>query len=182
MEKPLILDPVYGIWYTPWWQTSFGCAVLVLIGVSCLMLVVYGIKKWYTTYALRPEVWAIKQLAQIRKNVTENRQSNEKAYVLVTAVLKGYLASRYSMPMQALTDTECLVLLEAQVHRSNEHAKNAFELLVTIIRRAQQVKFAASQCLIEQTQDDITNAMLFVDYTEHSLQKSQKIANKAELE
>ena len=181
MQQLPLLDDVYDIWYTPWWQMPLGYGTIIIVSSIIIILSAYRVKNWYNRFLLQPERQAIKQLSCLYKEISEKNKNAQVVYPVVTTVLKKYIAKRYQLTTQGATDSECIMILEnisEQVNKNTYVDKEIIELFSQLMNNAQKVKFGYYEISSKQVQDDITNALLFVERTTLLYKnKNQKIAN-----
>jgi hypothetical protein len=158
-QSELILNEIYDIWYTPWWQISYGYGIILVLGLVGLIfcgVCVY----WFKKRSLTPQQKAIKELRALTLRAITDHKSIQQIYAEMTASLKKYIAARYRSSLHGSTDYECIILLKKLLGQDS--------LIVPIenlMRTAQEVKFARTMVLVKQIKEDIAGAMLFIERT-----------------
>ena len=142
MEQ-LILDDVYDVYFTSFWQTWLGCAILILL-VSVFLMMLYGLIRYYRRGSRKDQV--LKALRAL-----EGESDSKKVYRELIGVIKWYAQWRFGVPKGA-TDYELTQLLTD-------------EKIQKIIIDAQAVKFGHAVVLKEVMQKDIVTSITFIEET-----------------
>jgi len=159
MTQPeLVLDDVYGIWFTPFLQTPLGYAILIL-SILLGMLAAYACFRFFRNRARTPKERALRALKSLEMQVKKGSVDPRKMYQSLTDIIKEYARWRYEMP-RGMTDYELTVLLE------NTDSKTAlYKDIMRILIDAQTIKFGKREALKATVQNDITNVISFIEAT-----------------
>lgn len=164
MENELILDDVYDVWFTSFWQTPIGYAILFLL-VALGLLLLYGIITIVQRRRATTKERSLRALQLLAAKVKKGNMETKKVYQELTSTLKLYSQWRYELP-QGMTDYELMTVLEsADCPKAQQHA------MVRIITDAQTVKFGQVAALKSQIHDDIKTVICFVEETATSKQR-----------
>lgn len=153
--QEIVLDEVYDVWFTSFWQTPVGYGILVLIvllGIAVLTGMVYGIMLYKRGSTKDQALRSLRSLAR-------SNQEEKKVYGALTSVIKHYAQWRYGMP-RGMTDYELTTLL-VDYGCDLQQRKD----MQRIFLQAQAVKFGHAQVLKETIQQDIVDSITFIEST-----------------
>lgn len=159
MDNALVLDEVYDVWFTPFWQTHLGYAILVGLGI-CLLLAFYGIMRFIRARRESCNVRSIRRLHALAEKVKKGPIEARKVYQEMTDTIKTYTCWRYGLP-RGITDYELTSLLADKVEGHQD-------MLGRIIADAQMAKFGRVETLKAQVQNDIDSVISFIEVTAKS--------------
>ena len=155
--QQLNLEEVYDVWYTSFWQTLPGYAILVILGISIPLLgyVIYKLVRAYQEGTSKDR--ALRSLQSLARQVQTGTADMCSVYQELTAIIKGFAQWRYFVP-QGTTDYELVILLKA-VGCTQQHRKGIERIMID----AQGVKFGQVMTLKEQIIKDIGTVTTFVE-------------------
>lgn len=155
-NKEIILDEVYDIIPTSFWQTWVGYLAIAGIALASLLFVFLIVKLilWYTQ---TPANKAKKQLLNLRKNLDKPYLS-KTVYTQLILILKQYITSRFQIKFVGLTDTEIIEQLKLA-----DCPKNLIDQLKPVIDHAQVAKFGYSEIEKKSIEHDINGTLNFVE-------------------
>jgi hypothetical protein len=156
MEE-LVLDEVYDIWPSSFWNTLPGYA-LITTAIIAAMLLVYGLIKLIHYYRqTSTKERALASLKKLGEKVQKGSVDAHKAYHELTNIIKGFTHWRYGLP-RGMTDYELSFLLTQQTLDKGHQ-----EIIERIVVDAQAVKFGKLDVLKQQIQKDISDSIAFVE-------------------
>ncbi len=157
--QELVLDDVYDVWYTSFWQTSLGYAILIGLAVAAIIFA-YVLTKIIIGYMQgTTKDRALRALNLLAERVKRNHVDSRKVYQELTDTIKSYTRWRYGIP-RGVTDYELTALL-ADAGCEKEHQEH----MQRIVADAQAVKFGRIDALRQQVQKDIADVVLFIQET-----------------
>ncbi|MBA3752159.1 hypothetical protein H0X06_05220 [Candidatus Dependentiae bacterium] len=161
----VVLDDVYDVWLTPFWQTFAGKSVLVLFFISAI-LISYGVWRLIVYYRTRSaQDQALYALQSLKLKVEKSEPDPKKIYQSLTDIIKAYAQWRYGIP-RGSSDYELMVALNAY-----ENDLKVEEDLRRIMSQAQIVKFGLAVAQKAQMREDIDRIISFIkkaDTVEHT--------------
>ncbi len=157
--KEVLLDDVYDIWYTSFWQTWVGYAILLALLLGGILLLCGLIKTLYFQRWGSTKERALRRLKGLSKKVEHKSIASKKVYQELTDTMKSYAQSQYEMP-HGMTDFEFTSWL-AGVGCTKEHCND----ITRIVSDAQAVKFGFARILKKQVQKDIKVLISFIEET-----------------
>lgn len=167
-SQRLKLDEVYGLWYTSFWKTSIGYTIIIISAILVLFFLIWLIKKFvFAQKKLTYSDIARSKLNKLLSLKADNQHEYKEIYSALTNILKNYIQSNYRyiqgnyrIIKQGITDMEMVEELNTAI--SDEKLSL---IIKNIVEHAQAVKFAHQDIIKQQAQDDIVNALLFIDQT-----------------
>ena len=144
--QELLLDDVYDIVPTSFWQTPVGYGILIVTGI--LIIAIFA----YIVILLRKVSTADQAIKELR--ILEKESDSKRLYTELTAVIKRYLGWRYGI-LPSVTDYELTLFLEEQGEKEMER----------IITDAQTVKFGYGVVLKDAMKKDIAHSIAFIEAT-----------------
>lgn len=155
------LYELYDIWYTPVWRQPWFKIGLGIVGLMVLCLVVFA---WFKKKS-RPKIkepWqeALDSLYAINLKLFEEPEHHRMLYQHITAILKKYIGTRYSLDLASKTDHECLVIVAQSTFPSDLLAQ-----LKSIMESAVTIKFAHQEAVMEHMRLDLLRSMDIVRNT-----------------
>jgi septation ring formation regulator EzrA len=96
----------YGIYYTPFWRTTW---FLTIIGIIILcILVATAVYFWRKHNKKIITSWdvALDELADLETQIRNHRTTSQNVYVSLTTIFKNYLHARYGYQLFNKTDEE----------------------------------------------------------------------------
>ena len=152
----LILDDVYDVWFTSFWQTWPGYAILIT-SVVVTVFVLYSIVKVIARYrrGTRKDR-ALRHLAGLMKRVEHEEVPARFIYREITDTAKRFSEWRYHLP-RGMTDAELVSSLK-EYHT----AQNPAPTLEDVISHAQSVKFGHVVASKQQILEDIAAVISFI--------------------
>ena len=157
--QEVLLDDVYDIWYTPFWQTWVGYAILLALLLGGFLLLYWLIKTVYFQRWGFTKERALRRLQALRKKVEHKNIDSKKVYQELTDAMKSYAQSRCEMP-HGMTDFEFTSWL-VDAGYTKEHRND----IVRIMSDAQAVKYGFARTLKKQVQKDIKVTISFIEVT-----------------
>ncbi len=157
-NQELVLDEVYGIWATPFWQTWVGCGILFLV-TGVFAAVCYALYKSIKARRGSTKEQSLRALHTLAEKAKKGTGETKKIYQELTGIIKSYAQWRYGLP-RGMTDYELTTLL---VDVGCEKAQQ--ETVHRIIADAQMVKFGRVEALKSQIQQDISAVISFIEQT-----------------
>ncbi len=157
MMEELVLNEVYGVWPTSFWQTLPGYAILTILGISVPLLGVIIFKAIRAYQEGTSKDKALRSLAALSKKVQDGTSDMRMVYQELTDIIKGFAHWRYVIPY-GTTDYELLSLLK-QVDCTAQQRSGIERIMVD----AQGVKFGKALAPKEQVLNDITTVVSFVE-------------------
>ena len=150
--QELVLDDVYDVWLTSFWQTPVGYAILA-VSVMAIGLLFYALIRLIMRY--RRGSTKDQVLRELRMLTKESNP--KKLYRELTVIIKRYAQWRFGFP-RGMTDYEFTTLLaELGMDGQQENQR--------IISEAQVVKFGHGMVLKEVIQKHIADSIAFVEVT-----------------
>lgn len=163
------LVDVYGVWYHPWWHTSY---FYFFIGTVCFLLVlalVFCFKKYFWgKQKISFKQVALQDLYRLQSQTYVSDEAIHEAYFRVTMILKIYLSKRFNISLLDKTDTEIAQQLHGVVSESLQ------ALLKEFFERSFQIKFAYDSVSEQMLKDDIEFAQKIVHETSVELPVTEK--------
>ena len=155
--QELFLNEVYGVWYTSFWQTLPGYAILIMLGITIPLLgfVIYKMVRAYQEGTSKDK--ALRCLKALSSKVRTGTADMRGVYQELTDIIKGYAQWRYLIP-SGTTDYELVSLLK-NVGCSPQHCAGIERIMVDV----QGVKFGRVMTPKEQVLKDITTVTSFVE-------------------
>lgn len=172
--QDLILDDVYDVWFTSFWQTWPGYVILVLLVVGVLFGLYFAIKaiKKYRLGTSKDS--ALRRLSELCKHVELHNTDLRSVYQELTDITKSYCQWRFRMP-RGMTDYELLNLLQ-HTDSSQDHQKEV-ERVVTDV---QAVKFGPVEPSKKQVIKDLEAIIEFITEAGDRDRETTKEQNKKE--
>lgn len=161
IEQEIILDEVYDVWYTSFWQTPLGYVILIVLAL-CGCLIGYALYRLIQRHRGSNKEQALRQLKLLTEKVKKGQIDAKKAYQELTGVTKSYARWRFGLP-NGLTDYELITLLAA-----TDCTKEQLSKVKQVLEDAQSVKFGPVGIVQLQTEQDITAMSSFVEETAKS--------------
>lgn len=159
--QDLVLDDVYDIWYTSFWQTPLGYAILIFLALV-LFLSAWGVYKLIENYRASTKERTLRQLRALAEKVRQGRYQPKRVYQQLTDAVKSYITWHYSLP-RGTTDSEVIIMLKSTTStpERQEQVKKVFD-------DAQRIKFGPTEDLQTQAEADIASMISFVEETAKS--------------
>jgi hypothetical protein len=156
--QELVLNEVYDIWPTSFWQTLPGYAILAILGIG-IFLLGYAIYKMVIAYQEgTSKDKALRSLKELSKKVQSSGTSDSRGvYQELTDIIKGFARWRYLIPL-GTTDYELVDTLK-EVGCTKEQCQGVERIMID----AQGVKFGQSLAPKDQVLKDIEVVTLFVE-------------------
>ncbi len=164
-EKSGLVD-VYGVWYHPWWHSSYFYFFVGII--SCLLVwkVIRMVKNYFwSSRRISFEQVALQDLYRLQSQTYVSDEVIHEAYFKVTMILKVYLSKRYHISLLDKTDKEIADQLQGVV------SDQLGILLKEFFDRSFQIKFAYDSVSEQMLRDDIEFAKTVI--LETSADKAQ---------
>lgn len=143
----------YGMWHVPFWQTNTFQIMMEVIGCIVLLGLLIYVVIMYVRYKKRKKLSAWEQaLADLRALKVEQKVRAEHAkefYVIVSEVIKRYLAARFEYDVVGKTDAEVVSYLQ-EIHADQV----IIDDIKAIVHGAEVIKFANAQAAQEQINTD----------------------------
>ena len=143
----------YGMWHMPFWQTNTFQIIMEVVGCVVVLVLLICLVRMYVRYKRRKKLSAWEQaLADLRALKIEQKVRAEKGkefYVVVSEVVKRYLAARFEYDVLGKTDAEVVSYLQ-EVHADQE----IIDDIKAIVHGAEIIKFANVQAAQEQINTD----------------------------
>lgn len=159
MQQELILDDIYDVWYTSFWQTPVGYGILFLLlcaSVSMIIISIFWLRARRGSYKEQ----ALRNLRQLYTKAQKGGES-KKIYQELTRIIKVYTQCHYGLP-RGLTDYELTAMLD-----SLGCDKQQQDDLRRIFMDAQMVKFGAAVTARVHLEKDIGSAISFIQITQY---------------
>ncbi len=155
-----LLD-IYGMWHTPWWQTTTFYCVVGMFGVLCVGLILVRACMYWRAKKKIVTPWdtALMRLEQARRECMTAQQS-KMFYEYVIMVLKQYLHARFGFDIMGKTDQEVLDYLA-----NNGASTELVESLRNIMLGSALVRFANQQAVQQHMEHDFALAVTVVKNT-----------------
>jgi len=155
--QELALNEVYEVWYTSFWQTLPGYAILTILGISIPLLgyLVFRMVRAYQEGTSKDR--ALRNLQSLTKKVQTGTGDMRGVYQELTDIIKGFAQWRYLLP-HGTTDYELVSLLK-EVGCTKSHRTGIERIMVD----AQGVKFGGVMTPKEQVVKDITTVTSFIE-------------------
>jgi hypothetical protein len=156
MEE-LSLNEVYGVWYTSFWQTLPGYAILTIIAltVCCLTYLIVRAVNVYRRGTSKDE--ALCNLRILQDRVSKGQIDLRKVYQELTNIVKSYSQWRYAMP-RGMTDYELIVWLNKVECQGALRGD-----IERIMSDAQAVKFGQFNAPKERILHDIAMTISYIE-------------------
>lgn len=159
------LYDIYGMYYVPFWQTSwfFWCIVVTLgclLAIVCVTTVYFLLRK---KQKVTPWSKALSQLDMIDTLIMKNNLSSadiKDFYFKMTALLKCYIAERYERPLQHYTDGEFIGFIEQSDcdHSMKKDIKIIYD-------HGTMVKFADEKTAVSNLKNDAARVRAIIQAT-----------------
>lgn len=153
----IVLNEVYDVWFTSFWQTLPGYAILIILGLIVFCLI-YAITRAVQVYRRgTSKDAALRNLRSLSLRVSKGQVELRKVYQELTDIVKSYAQWRYTLP-RGMTDYELITWLKdvGCVEEQRQHIER-------IVSDAQAVKFGRFDAPKEQVLTDISLATSFVE-------------------
>ena len=156
------LYDIYGMSYTPWWQTT----TFYVMGASSICLLVFGLiyyllrARWAQKKVLTPFQQAMLNLEELRRTTMQPGQA-KLFYDTLMKILKDYLHARFGYDTQGKTDHELIDYLKTM-----PIADQVAQELQSIVNGGLYVRFANQQAIITQMEHDYATAVAIVKKTQ----------------
>lgn len=157
------------------WATVFGYSILFVL---LLILLAYLINRLNTNKSVIKPIKFIKKVSAHQKAITEiEKLKEEKAavsgdqksyYTRLTMILRQYIAERFNFDAMEMTSSEIIERLRGE----NE---GAIEEMVSLFRTADLVKFAKYSVLTNENDQNLVNALSFINDTKKDEEKPVRI-------
>lgn len=157
------------------WATIFGYSILFVL---LLILIAYLINRLNTNKSVIKPIKFIKKVSAHQKAITEiEKLKEEKAavsedqksyYTRLTMILRQYIAERFNFDAMEMTSSEIIERLRGE----NE---GAIDEMVSLFRTADLVKFAKYSVLTNENDQNLVNALSFINDTKKEEEKPVKI-------
>lgn len=150
--QELVLDDVYDIIFTSFWQTIPGYGILIFLTVVLLSVLVgsYYLIVRYRQGTVKDQI--LVQLSRLVRECTE--YNGVQTYQELTTLLKRYAHWRFDVS-KGVTDYELVYDLAV-----NQEQK---ELLKRVVSDAQAIKFGAKKSSVKQLVADIQAVRMFIE-------------------
>ncbi len=158
--QELVLDDVYDVWFTPFWQTPVGYGILIVL-VFALLALLYVIFKLLGARRGSTKEQSLRSLRALAEKYKKGSIETKKVYQELTGTIKLYTQWRYDLP-RGMTDYELTALL-ANV----DCEKKRQDDVRRIVTDAQMIKFGRVEALKSQVQHDIAAVVTFIEQTAH---------------
>lgn len=138
---------VYGVWYNPWWKSSFFyITILVVVSLIIFYSLWSYLRKEKKLTIFQQTLQDLSRLASV--NYT-NEKNIREAYFKMTSILKNYLIISYGLKLHDKNDIEILQELHGII------PENMIELLKEFFDRSFHIKFAYEVVSSETVKQDI---------------------------
>lgn len=160
-NESMQLYDIYGTWHTPWWQTTiFFISVLIIFSLFLCYLLWISLKKWRDKRRqLTP--WDRALFATDSLTKKSDYLEPKEFYSQLTAILRSYIAERYTCEIEGITDEELLIFL-----KTTEFPAPLLTTISKIFERAVASKFSARSLIPKSVlRDDILVSRGIVEQT-----------------
>lgn len=157
------------------WATIFGYSILFVL---LLILIAYLINRLNTNKSVIKPIKFIKKVSAHQKAITEIEKLKEEMaavsedqksyYTRLTMILRQYIAERFNFDAMEMTSSEIIERLRGE----NE---GAIDEMVSLFRTADLVKFAKYSVLTNENDQNLVNALSFINDTKKEEEKPVKI-------
>lgn len=157
------------------WATVFGYSILFVL---LLILLAYLINRLNTNKSVIKPIKFIKKVSAHQKAITEiEKLKEEKAavsedqksyYTRLTMILRQYIAERFNFDAMEMTSSEI-------IERLRDENEGAIEEMVSLFRTADLVKFAKYSVLANENDQNLVNALSFINDTKKEEEKPVKL-------
>lgn len=156
MEE-LVLQEVYDVWFTSFWQTlpGYGTLCIIALSVFCLGYACMRAIRIYRRGTNKDE--ALRNLQALSGRVSKGHIELRKVYQELTDIVKSYAQWRYSLP-RGMTDYELISGLQEAGCQDTMRAN-----IERIVIDAQAVKFGQLDAPKEQVLHDIALTASFIE-------------------
>jgi hypothetical protein len=159
--QEIVLDEVYGVRYTSFWNTFYGYMLIAAVILFTALIIAGAI---FAVLRYRRESTAertIRNLKRLAERLERGALDNRKIYQELTRLIKNYSQWQFQLP-RGITDYELTTML-CQISSLEEERRAPIE---RIISDAQAVKFGGIDLLKRQVQRDIADSIMFVKSTD----------------
>ena len=148
-EQSGLVD-VYGVWYNPWWHSTYFYFFIGIVSFLLLYKLVRFFKNYfYGARKMTIDQVALQDLYRLESQTYVSDEAIHEAYFKVTMILKVYLSKRYSISLLDKTDKEIADQLSGVVSQRLEATLKEF------FDRSFQIKFAYDSVFEQMLRDDI---------------------------
>lgn len=139
------LIEVYGVWYKPWWSSTWFYS---FIAVIFFLIIFYSLYRFFKRKKkLRPDQEALQQLYRLSIVTYTTDQALHDAYYNLTMIIKKYLSAVCGVSLDDKTDVEIVPLLNGII------PEDMIYLLQEFFDRSFHIKFAydvVSETMLKQ--------------------------------
>lgn len=158
-DKSGLID-VYGVWYHPWWHSTYFYFFIGILSCWLLWKIVRSVKNYfYGSRKMTIDQVALQDLYRLESQTYVSDEAIHEAYFKVTMVLKVYLSKRYSISLLDKTDKEIAEQISGVVSEQLE------AMLKEFFDRSFQIKFAYDSVFEQMLRDDIEFAKKVIHET-----------------
>ncbi len=154
----------YGIWHTPFWQTTLFYMIIGGMFLCVIIFLIWFVIKRYRVHKRQQLIpaWtaALQELRDLENRNVLRVVSGKVFYLAVTSILKRYLEKRYGYDLRGKTDDEVVDYL-----KNNKVKLALIQDVESILGGAVIIKFANAQAAQEQIHSDFERSVLLVKRT-----------------
>ncbi len=155
--QEFVLDDVYDVWFTSFWQTLPGYAILSILALLIIFVGYLVARAVYIYRTGTSKDKALRSLRALSESVEKGQVELGKVYQELTDIVKSYAQWRYAMP-RGMTDYELVTWLQ-----DVGCAKDQRQEIERIITDAQAVKFGCLDAPKRQVLANIDIAASFIE-------------------
>jgi len=149
------LYDIYGMHYTPFWQTSLFFWCVVSIGGIILAGGIVFFVRWVLKTKKPITLWqhALDRLNEIESSISSDAVSSDtikQCYFVMTALLKHYIAVRYETAIEYCTDSEFMHYIEV-----SDFAQDIKQMIKNVYTNVTMVKFADKRTAVTNLKNDV---------------------------
>lgn len=160
------LVDVYGVWYQPWWHSTwFYCSIVIFMCAVLFFMLYYMYRAGWFRKNISYDQQALRQLQELAGQTYVSPEQLRKAYFQLTLIVKTYLAHRYCLVLTDKTDIEVIPLLTGLLDQPMQ------QVLAEFLQRSFYIKFAHDVVVEPMLQDDIEFLKKFIVQTQRDLDK-----------
>ena len=147
IQGQLQLIDVYGVWYNPWWKSSFFYITILVILSSIVFYILWSYLRKEKKLTIFQQT--LQDLSRLGSLNYVNEKNIRDSYFKMTSILKKYLIITYGLKLYDKNDIEILQELHGII------PENMIELLKEFFDRSFHIKFAYETVSSETLKQDI---------------------------
>jgi len=151
---------IYDYYTTPFYQTTVGKIILILLALCLLGAIVYFVITRRKKRKIEPWEWATHELTHLNLATCKNKDDYKKFYFTLSSIIKKYLHKRYAWQTEDKTDEELVSFLHAQGFELQ-----SLEMIKKMSEGSLWIKFANEDALKTQAETDLATALKIVQQT-----------------